>query len=357
MFTLLATIIFTQPYSSNFAELLDINGDGIIQPMEASDAIEMWSEDVGVGLPIKDIPVVLRENKIEIEEMAKTYEEDFDTNGDGEVFLNEVDGDLYLLAKLIDANQDQRITTQEIIEADPDSDQTFAKLEVALIFEDLDENRDGEIELDFLMEIEPDLAEFAVEFDIDKNKKISEDEMLAGFKLLDLPASFKVDGELAYMIGTIDSSTPFRVMELVHYHPKVHTIVMVDVPGSIDDDSCIRASRIVRKHGLNTHVPSDGEVASGGTDFFQSGVIRTCEEGAKFGIHSWAELNAEGSDYPRDHEVHKMYLSYCDDMGIPQSFYWYTLEAAPAEDIHYMTEHELDKYKMLTHPIISLPTP
>jgi hypothetical protein len=46
-----------------------------------------------------------------------------------------------------------------------------------------------------------------------------------------------------------------------------------------------------------------------------------------------------------------MYLNYYDEMGIPQSFYWYTLEAASAEDIHWMTESELEQYNMLTSPI------
>jgi hypothetical protein len=154
------------------------------------------------------------------------------------------------------------------------------------------------------------------------------------------------------MNGTIGASTPFRVMELVFYHPEVETIVMVNVPGSLDDDSSLRASQIVRAHKLNTHLRSDGEVASGGTDFFQAGVNRTCERGAKFGIHSWSEFGAEGSDYPRDSEEHQMYLDYCDEMGIPQAFYWYTLEVATADEIYWMTEEELDEYNMITSPII-----
>jgi hypothetical protein len=178
--------------------------------------------------------------------------------------------------------------------------------------------------------------------------------MVAGFALLDASASFDISGDTALMRGTIDESTPFRVMELVYYHPEVKTIVMTDVPGSVDDDSSLRASRIVRSHGLNTHVPSDGEVASGGTDFFQAGVQRTCGKGALFGVHSWAEFGAEGTDYPKYDEVHDMYLDYCAEMGIPESFYWFTLESASAADIHYMTESELHEFKMLTHPIIDL---
>lgn len=35
-------------------------------------------------------------------------------------------------------------------------------------------------------------------------------------------------------------------------------------------------------------------------------------------------------------------------MGIPSDFYWFTLEAAPAESIHWMTEEELFQYHITT---------
>jgi hypothetical protein len=34
-------------------------------------------------------------------------------------------------------------------------------------------------------------------------------------------------------------------------------------------------------------------------------------------------------------------LNYYKVVGIPQAFYWCTLEAAPASDIHIMTEDEI----------------
>ena len=241
---------------------------------------------------------------------------------------------------------------QELLQVNPDSIEVFAQVEIDEIFSDLDKNKDGLIELELFVQDDPEFAEMVLPFDTNKDLRISLDEMVEGFALLDASVSFEIMGSTALMHGLIDVSTPFRVMELVHCHPEVKTIVMVDVPGSVDDDSMMRASRIVRMHGLNTHVPSNGEVASGGTDFFQAGVKRTCERGAKFGIHSWSEFGAEGSDYPRDSEEHKMYLDYYDEMGIPQSFYWYTLKVATANDIYWMTEEELSKYNIVTSPII-----
>jgi hypothetical protein len=35
-------------------------------------------------------------------------------------------------------------------------------------------------------------------------------------------------------------------------------------------------------------------------------------------------------------------------MGIPADFYWYTLEAASAENIHWMTAQEIAQYDILT---------
>ena len=35
-------------------------------------------------------------------------------------------------------------------------------------------------------------------------------------------------------------------------------------------------------------------------------------------------------------------------MGIPEAFYWFTLEAAPPEGMHWMTEEEMKKYGIYT---------
>jgi len=332
------------------AEILDLDGDGIVYPMEAADAIQMFYEE-GEGMPVADVDELIIENNLYLEEEAEYFIEDFDVNGDGIIQMAEVPIDLAPLAKFADLNNDGEITVEEIMKVNPDSEEVFAMVEIEEIYSYLDENQDGIIELEVFVEDDEEFAELVIPFDINKDNAISRKEMIAGFAQLDAPVTFEVVGEKAMMRGTIGVSTPFRVMELVFYHPEVKVIVMTDVPGSIDDDSSLRASRMVRAHGLNTHVPSDGEVASGGTDFFQAGVRRTCGNGAKFGVHSWAEFAAEGTDYPRDSEVHEMYLEYCDEMGIPQSFYWYTLEAAPAADIHWMTADELIQYNMLTVPI------
>ena len=163
------------------------------------------------------------------------------------------------------------------------------------------------------------------------------------------PASFTVSGNQAIMSGAIDGSTPDEVQRLIDEHPEVTTIVMQNVEGSVNDEANLVAARLVRQHGLHTHVPADGEIAAGGVDFFLAGVERTAVSGAKLGVHSWATGDGTtGDQVPRDDPQHKLYLDYYAEMGIPADFYWFTLQAAPAEDIYFMTEAELVQYQMVT---------
>ncbi|MEM9132166.1 MAG: hypothetical protein AAF962_05755 [Actinomycetota bacterium] len=162
-------------------------------------------------------------------------------------------------------------------------------------------------------------------------------------------AAFAVEGSEAFMSGVIASSTPAAVRELIAEHPEVTTIVMVDVPGSADDVANLEAARLVREAGLDTHVPADGEIASGGVDFYLAGVERTFADGAVFGVHSWATVDGtEGIDVPRDDPQHRLYLDYYAEVGISDDFYWFTLEAAPAAGIHDMTADELARYGFAT---------
>lgn len=167
------------------------------------------------------------------------------------------------------------------------------------------------------------------------DEEISEDER----------ATFTVDGTTATMTGVISSSTPDAVRALLADNPDLATIVMVDVPGSADDEANLEASRLVRQAGIATHATSGSVLASGGVDFYLAGATRTYEPGAQFGVHSWATgSGTEGIDIPRDDPQHALYLDYYAEMGIDSDFYWYTLEAAPADDIYWMTEEQLARY-------------
>jgi len=155
--------------------------------------------------------------------------------------------------------------------------------------------------------------------------------------------------DTVYMNGVIGSDTLEVMQTLLNSYPQIKTIVMQNVPGSMDDDTNLLASMEIRKRGIATHIPADGMVASGGTDMFLAGVKRTAEAGAKLGVHSWSDDSGKVAlDFPRDHQEHVKYLDYYKAIGIDTSFYWYTLEAASAEDIHWMTAQEIAQYGVLT---------
>jgi len=166
-------------------------------------------------------------------------------------------------------------------------------------------------------------------------------------------ATFEVEGETASMYGVIDHSTPQVVQSLIDEHPDVTTIVMIDVPGSDDDPANLAAARLVRESGLTVIVPSNGVIASGGVDFFIAGAERIVEPCAKLGVHSWDEDGLDGgiiygNEVSRDDPSHTMFLDYYREMGVPEDFYWFTLDAAPAARIHWMSDEEIIGFGLVT---------
>lgn len=158
---------------------------------------------------------------------------------------------------------------------------------------------------------------------------------------------FTVDGETLYMQGEINSKTDEQFEEIYAANPQIKTIVECVVPGSLDDDTMIPLSYRVRELGLNTHITSTSDIASGGVDFFLAGVNRSMEQGAKIGVHSWSDGINEAKDYPRDAPEHEANRKYIEDMLGDDAFYWFTIYAAPAADIYYMTSEEVVQYGMV----------
>ncbi|MEM7016110.1 MAG: hypothetical protein AAF512_02075 [Pseudomonadota bacterium] len=170
----------------------------------------------------------------------------------------------------------------------------------------------------------------------------------------DMPACFIINGSNAEMYGVIGSGIVSKVNQLTSNYPTVTNIVMVNVPGSMDDFSNLAAGRAVFAAMLNTEVRADSLIASGGVDFFLAGRTRVVKAGAMIGVHSWSagtdsqgnELT--GADLPRDDPEHELYLNYYRDINLPDpaGFYFFTLNAAPASSIHYMTAAELTQFSI-----------
>lgn len=164
-------------------------------------------------------------------------------------------------------------------------------------------------------------------------------------------SEIQIEGDKAYLNGDLGVRTYNQIFALINEHPEVNTIVAVDVSGSVHDDINMQTGRLIRQAGLNTYVPGNGDISSGGVDLFCAGVNRTIEKGAKLGVHSWSGNGIQAADLPEDSPLHEAQIAYFSEMlGSPlgRDFYFYTINAAPAAKIHYMSPEEITRWQLGT---------
>lgn len=159
---------------------------------------------------------------------------------------------------------------------------------------------------------------------------------------------FTVDGSDLIMNGEINSKTLEQFNEVIKDNPGITTLVEVDVPGSLDDETMYQLVYRVRELGLNTHLRSDSRIYSGGVDLFLGGVARSIEHGAELGVHSWSDGVNEAMDFPRGSPEHEENRKLIEDMLGSDDFYWFTIKAAPADSIHIMTDDEIARFGLVT---------
>ena len=110
--------------------------------------------------------------------------------------------------------------------------------------------------------------------------------------------AFEADGNDLLVNGTLNSRSLAAFEQAMSDNPDVTRLILLEVPGSVDDEVNLQLGHRVRDLGLDTHVTADSEIHSGGTDLFLAGVERSMEEGAVLGVHSWAVGNLQGRALP-----------------------------------------------------------
>lgn len=170
---------------------------------------------------------------------------------------------------------------------------------------------------------------------------------------------FKVlnDNKTIEMNGTIKSSSLNNFNKLYTAYPEILSIHIVECDGSMDDETNLLLSKRIYDLKINTHLLDNGLIASGGVDFFLAGIKRSKGSDTKIGVHSWAGEDDNGNevtatDFPVGHEYHLDYINYYKSVGFTQKqaedFYYFTINAAPADGIHWMTNDEIQTYHILT---------
>ncbi|MEM7367491.1 MAG: hypothetical protein AAF587_02750 [Bacteroidota bacterium] len=165
-------------------------------------------------------------------------------------------------------------------------------------------------------------------------------------------STLTVEGDEFHLNGELGTRTYQQLKEAINKHPDVHTLVLGHVPGSLNDEVNMHTGRILREAGLSTKVLASSDIASGGVDLFCAGKERIIEKGAQLGIHSWCCVNElTAVELPKDHPAHQYqiaYFSMCLGESQGPNFYFHTLEAAPFDGVHYMSEEELTNWKIAT---------
>lgn len=159
------------------------------------------------------------------------------------------------------------------------------------------------------------------------------------------------DKEIVEMNGTINSSSLSNFNKLLAKYPTIKKINIKNCDGSSDDAVNLQLSKKVYDLNIEIHLNNKAEIASGGVDFFLAGKKRTRGTGTRIGVHSWSNGIYEATDFPEGHANHLPYINYYKSVGFTdaeaKAFYYFTIKAARASSIHWMTEAEIIKYKML----------
>ncbi len=160
-----------------------------------------------------------------------------------------------------------------------------------------------------------------------------------------------IQGNQAILRGELGTRTYNQIFNLVYGNPSVRTLVLQDVPGSVNDEINMQTGRLVRMAGLHTHIPSSGKVHSGGVDLFCAGATRSVDPDATLGVHSWEDDHGEAAAFPRGHQTHLAQVRYFTEMlgATGEDFYYFTIYAAPANGMHRMTPSEIQRYGLVTH--------
>ena len=169
------------------------------------------------------------------------------------------------------------------------------------------------------------------------------------------PAQTRVEvkGDRLHLSGDLDAATGGQVRAAIAAHPQIKELVLGRIPGSVDLDRTLALGRWLRAHGLDTYLTDESAIFSGGVDLFLAGEERRMEAGARIGVHAWSDASREATDYVPTDRAHRASRSYVRDMLGSDDFYWFAIKAARASDLHPLTQEEIERFGLLTAPVLN----
>jgi hypothetical protein len=155
-----------------------------------------------------------------------------------------------------------------------------------------------------------------------------------------------LDGHTAALVGETDEASPAQFRAMLREFPQLTTLRFLECGGTYDDGANLALGRLIRRAGLETQVPADGSVRSGGVELVLAGVKREIDDRAEFAVHAWEDdQGLEAGDYATDSPENAKYLAYYREMGLadPQAFYAMT-NSVPFEDPRWLSGAEMRRW-------------
>jgi hypothetical protein len=167
------------------------------------------------------------------------------------------------------------------------------------------------------------------------------------------PFYVSADHQSATLDGILDSNSFSQFNQMLNEHPEIKTIFFDQAPGSVDDDVTAQLGNRIRDLNFDTHIVSNGIIASGAVDLFLAGHNRTRSSNTDIGVHSWVDSDGnEGSVFPPNSSAHDFYINYYLSIGmrsqLANDFYFFTINTADSNSLHFMDESEIQLYEIFT---------
>lgn len=160
-----------------------------------------------------------------------------------------------------------------------------------------------------------------------------------------------LDDTTVVVNGDMGSRVDNQLERLLNKYPGISYAIMEKCPGSRDDEELFKAARMLYNQDVHIHLPPNAKIESGAVDLFLAGTTRTMDEGAKIGVHAWSDGNTSATAYPVGHEEHEIYIDYYASIGYSQqeaeNLYYFIINAAGPNNIHYMTAEEILAFGIL----------
>ncbi|MCI4662897.1 MAG: hypothetical protein MRY63_13885 [Neomegalonema sp.] len=167
-------------------------------------------------------------------------------------------------------------------------------------------------------------------------------------QLQDMTLTTVSDNKL-HIMGTLNERSYGEITGAIRNNPDIDTVVLHRVSGTIDADTNFRTALFIQERGLDVFLPSNARVASGATHIICAGRERIAEYGAQIGVHSWSAVGVpNAADLDRDSSAHRSHVEFFSQTECGERFFWFSQDAAPAQDIHWMSEDEMRDYRVIT---------